>query len=150
MFSNPTAAKLKELTATRVNASDNNCSLLMIEAARKAYASYYAHALELQEAQHEGILSITIHTRTGDILVPITPQVSACVAEAVIDMVDKKLGGLQKTILTQLEEVPNEQGDVDGTSDRAQIFALCMPQHGGTMKALPTEASATRRAEAAA
>jgi hypothetical protein len=150
MSHTPAPENLKALIEKGVNASDNNCSVLLIEAGRKAYASYYAHILELQEAQQDGILSITIHTRTGDILVPITEAVSGEIAEAVIEMVDKKLKGLQKNILAQLEEVHHEQNDADGTSDRAQVFALCMPQAGAAMKALSTEPDAPRRAEAAA
>jgi hypothetical protein len=136
----PSSETLNALNAKGIDASDTNFTASFTAAARKAYASAYAHLLEVAEAQHEGVLSVTLHTRTGEIVVPIDQQVSSSLTVELQEMISRKLQGLQSQILTQLAEAHHETGDADGSSDRAQVFALCMPQSSATMKTLPAQA----------
>lgn len=136
----PSPETLNALNVKGLDASDTNFTASFTAAARKAYASAYAHLLEVAAAQHEGVLSVTLHTRTGEIVVPITEQVSCNLTVELQEMIGRKLQSLQSQILTQLAEAHHETADADGTSDRAQVFALCMPQGPATMKTLPAQA----------
>lgn len=146
LSTNPSAEQITALKESRAHGHESNFSTGYVAAARAAYASTYALWQQLGLVEHLGVLEITLHTRTGSVRVPLDADVAMEIVTQVQEMVGGHLDVLQRNILHQLAEVENEKPDQKGESDRAQAFALCMPQAADTGRVVPLHPAATNEA----
>jgi DNA-binding protein len=146
LVKNATTAKLEALEAANASGHNANFSENYVADARAVYAAEYELMREVARAQHEGIMEVTIRTRTRTLTLPISRGIGLDLAVAVQEEMGDHLQQLEVKILSQLVEAESEKDDTDGTSDRAQVFALCMPPAAATMVPMHTPAPRFRGA----
>lgn len=139
------------------NGYETNYSKVHADLTREVYADTYKLLQQLSRAQIEGVLEVTVRTRTGSMTIPLGEQAGRDMAQTLCEGLGEKLDKLEKDILECSQRAEQEEADdEDGTSGRAQVFAFCLPMRplsDAEFLAMPAEARRTydeHRAERAA
>lgn len=126
-------------------AYETNYNALMADQSREVYAETYKLIQDLSLLKIQGIIEVTVRTRTGSLSIPITAQqVGADITLDLITMLGEKMDQLERDILKYTQDSEeNEPFDKYGESDRAALFAFCLPMRplsDAEFNAMPPEA----------
>jgi hypothetical protein len=149
LIKNATTAQLTALQASGDSGHEANFSLHYVAQAREVYAAELEQLRQVNLASHEGVFEVTIRTRTRTITVPVSASLGSEVICGLQEEFGQRLDNIQRSILHQLREAENEQEDADGTSNRAQILALCLPQSPAVVVPMHTPTTPRFRGTAA-
>lgn len=109
------------------NGYENNFSNVQANIAREVYAETYAHLQAICRVQMQGVIEVTLRTRTGCFTVPLSSELSQQITQQITESIGDELSTLEAEILRYDSNAKQEGDDVEGTSDRAKVFAFCLP-----------------------
>ncbi|MBO3273204.1 hypothetical protein [Hymenobacter defluvii] len=107
---------------TNANASSANFHVRSIERLQRAYTALLSEYDTIWQAEAEGIVEITLRSRTQTLTVPVGQRLSSAIAMQLSEVLDDQLHALQQRIIREHEDLLKE-GDA---GDEVKLLELLL------------------------